>query len=157
MSGSLNKVILIGNLGQDPEIKTFQSGHRICNLSIATSETWKDKTTGEKRERTQWHRVVITNKPTVGVAEKYLQKGDKVYIEGRLETRSWEQDGQKKYVTEIIVAPFSGVLTMLTTKNSGGVNASQSEDNYSHDFRDDAPPPSGDQPPPEEYESDIPF
>ncbi len=120
MAGSVNKVILIGNLGADPDVRTMQSGDKVVNLSIATSESWKDKATGERREKTEWHRVVIFNKGLVTVCENYLKKGAKVYIEGQVETRSWEQDGQKKYTTEIVLRPFRGELTMLDSRNSGG-------------------------------------
>ena len=122
MAGSVNKVILIGNLGDDPDIRSMQSGDRVCNLSIATSESWKDKQTGERRENTQWHRVVIFNQGLLNVCENYLKKGSKVYIEGQLETRSWEQDGQKKYTTEVVLRPYRGELTMLDSRNSGGAN-----------------------------------
>jgi len=116
MTGSVNKVTLIGNLGNDPEIRTMQSGDKVCNLSIATSESWKDKATGERKDKTEWHRVVIFNQGLMGVCEKYLSKGSKVYIEGQLETRSWEQDGQKKYTTEVVLRPYRGELTMLDGK-----------------------------------------
>lgn len=120
MAGSVNKVILIGNLGADPDVRTMQSGDKVANLSIATSESWKDKNTGERREKTEWHRVVVFNKGIVTVCENYLKKGAKVYIEGQVETRSWDQDGQKKYTTEIVLRPFRGELTMLDSRNSGG-------------------------------------
>lgn len=112
---SVNKVILVGNLGQDPDIRTMQSGDKVCNLSIATSESWKDKS-GERKERTEWHKIVVFNAGIVSVCEKYLKKGSKVYIEGQLETRSWEQDGVKKYVTEIVLRPYRGELTMLDSR-----------------------------------------
>ncbi len=120
MAGSVNKVILIGNLGADPDVRTMQSGDKVVNLSIATSESWKDKATGERREKTEWHRVVVFNKGLVTVCENYLKKGAKVYIEGQVETRSWEQDGQKKYTTEIVLRPFRSEITMLDSRNSGG-------------------------------------
>ena len=120
MAGSINKVILVGNLGNDPEVRTMQSGDKVINLSIATSESWKDKQSGERREKTEWHRVVIFNQGLVNVAQNYLRKGSKVYIEGQLETRSWEQDGQKKYTTEVVLRPYRGELTMLDSRNSGG-------------------------------------
>ena len=124
MAGSLNKVMLIGNLGQDPEIRTMQNGGRVCNLSIATSDTWKDKNTGERREKTEWHRVVIYNDGLVGVCENYLRKGSKVFIEGALETRKWtDQNGQDKYTTEVVLKAYNGTLTMLDGRNdnqSGG-------------------------------------
>ncbi len=119
MAGSVNKVILVGNLGADPDIRTMQSGDKVVNLSIATSETWKDKMSGERREKTEWHRVVVFNKGLVTVCENYLKKGAKVYIEGQLETRSWDQDGQKKYTTEVVLRPFRGELTMLDSRGGG--------------------------------------
>lgn len=121
MSGSVNKVILVGNLGADPEIRNMQSGDKVCNLSIATSERWKDRNTGERQERTQWHRVVIFNQPLVGLSEQYLRKGSKVYIEGQLETRKWtDQNGQEKYSTEVVLRPYKGELTMLDSRGEGG-------------------------------------
>jgi single-strand DNA-binding protein len=109
MAGSVNKVIIVGNLGKDPEVRSFQNGGKVANLSIATSETWKDKQTGERKERTEWHRVSILNEGLVGVAEKYLRKGSKVYIEGQLETRKWtDQQGVEKYTTEIVLRPYRG-------------------------------------------------
>jgi single-strand DNA-binding protein len=119
VAGSVNKVIIVGNLGNDPDVRTMQSGDKVVNLSIATSENWKDKATGERREKTEWHRVVVFNKGLVGLCEKYLKKGSKVYIEGQLETRSWEQDGQKKYSTEIVLRPYRSELTMLDSRSSG--------------------------------------
>ena len=116
MAGSVNKVILVGNLGRDPEVRHTNDGNPVVTLNLATSESWKDKTTGERKERTEWHRVVIFNKGLVTVAENYLKKGSKVYIEGQVETRSWEQDGQKKYATEIVLRPFRSELTMLDSK-----------------------------------------
>ena len=114
MAGSVNKVILIGNLGQDPEVKSFQNGGRIANLRIATSENWKDKNTGEKKERTEWHTVVLNSDGLVGVAERYLKKGSKVYIEGQLRTRKWQDaSGNDRYSTEVSVGGMQGVLTML--------------------------------------------
>lgn len=114
MAGSVNKVILIGNLGADPEVKSFQNGGRIANLRIATSENWKDKATGERKERTEWHSVVLQSDGLVGVAERYLRKGSKVYIEGQLRTRKWQdQSGNDRYTTEISVGGLGGVLTML--------------------------------------------
>jgi len=114
MAGSVNKVILIGNLGRDPEIRSFANGGKVANLRIATSETWKDKTTGEKKEKTEWHSVAIMNDGLVKLAENYLKKGSKVYIEGQLETRKWQdQSGADKYSTEIVLRAFGGTLTML--------------------------------------------
>ena len=122
MAGSVNKVILVGNLGADPDVRTMQSGDKVVNLSVATSESWKDKSTGERREKTEWHRVVIFNKGLVTVCENYLKKGAKIYIEGQVETRKWQDQatGQDKYTTEIVLRPFRGELTMLDSRNSGG-------------------------------------
>src|SRR5690606_31824546 len=121
MAGSVNKVILIGNLGQDPEVKSFQNGGRIANLRIATSENWKDKGTGERKERTEWHTVVLQSDGLVGVAERYLRKGSKVYIEGQLRTRKWQdQSGNDRYTTEVSVGGIGGVMTMLDGAPGGG-------------------------------------
>jgi single-strand DNA-binding protein len=121
MAGSVNKVILIGNLGQDPEVKSFQNGGRIANLRIATSENWKDKNTGERKERTEWHTVVLQSEGLVGVAERYLRKGSKVYIEGQLRTRKWQdQSGNDRYTTEVSVGGIGGVMTMLDGAPGGG-------------------------------------
>ena len=121
MAGSVNKVILIGNLGRDPEVRTFQNGGKVCNLRIATSETWKDKNTGERKERTEWHSVAIFNEGLVRIAEQYLKKGSKVYIEGQLQTRKWQdQSGQDKYSTEVVLQGFGGTLTMLDGRDGGG-------------------------------------
>ena len=117
MSGSVNKVILIGNLGKDPEIRAFQNGGRVASFSVATSESWKDKTTGEKKDRTEWHRISVLNDKLVEVVERYIKKGSKVYIEGQLETRKWtDKDGKEKYSTEIVLRPFRGEITMLDAK-----------------------------------------
>lgn len=124
MAGSVNKVILIGNLGKDPEIKSFQNGGKIANFSIATSETWKDKMSGEKKERTEWHNITINGDGLVGVVERFLKKGSKVYIEGSLRTRKWQdRDGNDRYTTEVVVAGMSGALTMLDGAPGGGGGA----------------------------------
>lgn len=121
MAGSVNKVILIGNLGRDPEVRSFQNGGKVCNLRIATSETWKDRTTGERKERTEWHSVAIFSEPVARIAEQYLRKGSKVYIEGQLETRKWQdQSGQDRYTTEVVLRPYSGTLTLLDGREGGG-------------------------------------
>lgn len=122
MAGSVNKVILVGNLGAKPEIRQMQSGDKVCNLSVATSESWKDKATGERREKTEWHRVVVFNQNIINVCENYLDKGSKVYLEGQLETRKWQDQatGQDKYTTEIVLRPFRGELTMLDSRSGGG-------------------------------------
>ncbi len=121
MAGSVNKVILIGNLGADPEIKSFQNGGKIANIRIATSEQWKDRMTGERKERTEWHNVVINGDGLVGVVERYLKKGSKVYIEGSLRTRKWQdRDGNDRYTTEVVIAGMGGALTMLDGAPGGG-------------------------------------
>ena len=128
MAGSVNKVILVGNLGKDPEIRRTQDGRPIANLSVATSETWRDKGTGERKEKTEWHRVVIFNEGLAKVAEQYLKKGAKVYIEGQLQTRKWtDQSGAEKYTTEVVLQGFNSNLTMLDGRGGGG------------GFADDAP------------------
>ena len=123
MAGSVNKVILVGNLGKDPEVRSFPSGGRVANFSIATSESWKDKASGERKERTEWHRISILNEALVGIAEKYLKKGSKVYIEGQLETRKYEKDGRDVYTTEVVLRPYNGNLTMLDSKSGSGAGA----------------------------------
>lgn len=123
MAGSVNKVILIGNLGQDPEFRSFQNGDRVASFSVATSESWKDKATGEKKERTEWHRVSVLNQGLVKIVESYVKKGSKLYIEGQLETRKWQdKDGQDRYTTEVVLRPFRGELTLLDGKSGGGSN-----------------------------------
>src|SRR6266478_2794206 len=120
MAGSVNKVILVGNLGRDPEVRSTQDGTKVANLSLATSENWKDKNSGERREKTEWHRVAIFNERLVDVAEKYLKKGSKVYIEGQLQTRKWtDQSGQERYTTEVVLQRFRGELTMLDGRGAG--------------------------------------
>lgn len=120
MAGSVNKVILIGNLGRDPEVRTTQSGTKVANLSLATSDSWKDRNTGERREKTEWHRVVIFGN-LADIAERYLKKGSKVYISGQLQTRKWQdQSGQDRYTTEVVLQGFSGELTMLDSRGGGG-------------------------------------
>ena len=125
MTGSVNKVILVGNLGSDPEVRTFENGNKVCNLSIATSESWKDKNTGERRERTEWHRVVIHVEGLVGIAEQYLRKGSKVYIEGQLKTRKWQEQetGKDRYSTEVVLQPYNSSLQMLSPRGEGGGQA----------------------------------
>lgn len=121
MAGSVNKVILVGNLGRDPEIRFTQSGQKLANMSIATSETWRDKQSGERREKTEWHRVVVFDERLADIVEKYIKKGSKVYLEGALQTRKWTgNDGIEKYTTEVVLQRFSGVLTMLDSAGGGG-------------------------------------
>lgn len=146
MAGSVNKVILIGNLGRDPEVRAFQNGGRVCNLRIATSETWRDKASGERRERTEWHSVAIFNENLVGVAERFLKKGSKVYIEGQLETRkATDQQGQEKYFTEVVLRPYRGELTLLDGRTGGG-GGSEGGDDYAgggNDFGSSSPMSGG--------------
>lgn len=121
MAGSVNKVIIIGNLGRDPEVRSFSNGGKVCNLRIATSETWRDKASGERKEKTEWHSVAIFSEGLVRIAEQYLKKGSKVYIEGQLETRKWQdQSGQDKYSTEVVLRNFGSTLTMLDGRNENG-------------------------------------
>jgi len=121
MAGSINKVILIGNLGRDPEVRNFSNGGKVCNLRIATSDTWKDRSTGERREKTEWHTVAIFNEHLIRLAEQYLRKGSKVYVEGKLETRKWQdQQGQDRYTTEVVLRPFSGEMTFLDPRAGDG-------------------------------------
>jgi single-strand DNA-binding protein len=148
MAGSVNKVILVGNLGRDPEVKNFSNGGKVCNLSIATSDKWKDKNTGEWKERTEWHRVAIFSEPLANLAEQYLRKGSKVYLEGQLETRKWQdQSGQDRYSTEVVLRPFKSELTFLDPR--GGSDS------------DNRPPASDSQapqqPPASDLDDDIPF
>jgi len=121
MAGSVNKVILVGNLGRDPEVRFSQSGQKIVNMSIATSETWKDKQSGDRKEKTEWHRVVVFDERLADVCERYLKKGSKVYLEGSLQTRKWTgNDGIEKYTTEVVLPRFNGVMTMLDGRGEGG-------------------------------------
>lgn len=121
MAGSVNKVILIGNLGRDPEVRSFQNGGKVVNLRVATTETWRDRQSGERKERTEWHSVAIFNEPLGKIAEQYLKKGSKVYLEGQLETRKWQdQSGQDRYTTEVVLRPYAGALTLLDGRGEGG-------------------------------------
>lgn len=158
VAGSVNKVILIGNLGAEPEIKTMQSGDRVCNLSLATSESWKDKATGERKERTEWHRVVVFNQGLLNICENYLHKGSKIYVEGQVETRSWEQDGQKKYTTEIVLRPYRGEITMLDSKGGGsGGFAQGGQGDYGNAGFGGGSSSSKSSAPIDELEDEIPF
>ncbi len=121
MAGSVNKVILVGNVGQDPEVRQFQNGGQVCSFSLATSENWKDKTTGERREKTEWHRISIFSEGLIRVVQSYVKKGSKLYIEGQLETRKWQdKNGQDRYTTEVVLRGFGSTLTMLDSKGGGG-------------------------------------
>ncbi len=147
MAGSVNKVILIGNLGKDPEVRRMTSGEPVVNLAVATSESWRDKASGERKERTEWHRVVIFNENLAKVAEQYLRKGSKVYLEGQLATRKWtDKDGNEKYTTEVVLNRFRGELVMLDSRGGGGdggrdrVEASEPAGNFQRDELDDEIP-----------------
>ena len=145
MSGSVNKVILVGNLGADPEVRQFQNGGQVCNLRIATSGTWKDKNTGERRERTEWHTVAIFSECLVRVAQNYLRKGSKVYLEGKLQTRKWQdQSGNDRYSTEVVLQGFDATLVMLDGKSGvepdkprGGTDHKPPQQDFSADFDDE--------------------
>ena len=131
MAGSVNKVTLIGNLGRDPEVRSTQDGMKIVNLSLATSENWKDRNSGERRERTEWHRVVIFNENLARVAEQYLRKGSKIYVEGQLQTRKWtDQNGQDRYTTEVVLQRYRGELTMLDGRGEGGGGGFNQDQGY---------------------------
>jgi single-strand DNA-binding protein len=169
MAGSVNKVILIGNLGADPEIKSFQNGGRIANLRIATSESWKDRATGERKEKTEWHNVTIQSDGLVGVVERYLKKGSKIYIEGQLRTRKWQdRDGNDRYTTEVSVGGVGGVLTMLDGAPGGGSGARGGSGGYGGGSSWDEPASygggngsgpsrSGGSPFPDDLDDEVPF
>ena len=131
MSGSLNKVMIIGNLGADPEVRTFQNGNKVCNLRIATSDNWRDKNTGERREKTEWHSVSVFSEGLVKVCEQYLKKGSKVFVEGSLQTRKWQdQSGADRYSTEVVLQGFGGTLTMLDGRNNSNEEFNKSPDTF---------------------------
>ncbi len=156
MAGSINKVILIGNLGREPEVRHTQSGGKVANLNLATNETWKDRETGEPREKTEWHRVVIFNDMLCDIAERYLRKGSKVYIEGQLQTRKWTgQDGVEKYTTEIVLNRFRGTMQMLDGRGDGGGGGGYADSGSSptSDFPDSSPPSGA----PADLDDEIPF
>ncbi len=151
MAGSVNKVILVGNLGRDPEMRSMQSGARLATLSVATSESWRDRESGERRDKTEWHRVVIFDEKLVEIAEKYLQKGSKVYLEGQLQTRKWsDQSGQEKYTTEVVLQRFRGTLTMLDSRAESG-DSTNFERSPASAGAGDGPPAAG------EFDDEIPF
>ena len=154
----VNKVILVGNLGADPEARSPNNGGEVVNIRVATSESWKDKASGEKKERTQWHKVVIFNQPLVNLARNYLKKGSKVYVEGQIETRKWQdKDGKDQYTTEIVLRPFTGTLTMLDGRREGGGGAPENE-NYGGGYSSPEPSRSGRSGGKvDEMEDDIPF
>lgn len=149
MAGSVNKVILVGNLGKDPEVRSFQNGWRVASFSLATSTTWKDKTTGEKKERTEWHRVSVMNEALAGIIERFVKKGTKLYIEGQLETRKWtDKDGQEKYTTEVVLRPYNGEIVILDQK--GKEDSGEDEDNIFIEEKNDKTPETS-------LDDDIPF
>lgn len=156
MAGSLNKVTIIGNLGKDPEIRTFQNGGRVASFSVATSESWKDKQSGEKKERTEWHRISVLNDALVGVIEKYVKKGTKLYLEGQLETRKYtDASGVEKYSTEIVLRPYRGELLLLDRAGSSG---SLGNDNYNQDSLQATGTTGGGSPAiPSDFDDEIPF
>jgi single-strand DNA-binding protein len=158
MAGSVNKVILVGNIGRDPEIRTTQDGREIANLSLATSESWKDKMSGERKEKTEWHRVVVFNDNLVRTIKSYVKKGSKLYVEGALQTRKWtDQSGAERYSTEVVLQGFNGVLTMLD--GPGGRSAGGDDEYGSAPSYDSAPRSGGSQrqPQPVELDDEIPF
>ncbi|MAI17118.1 MAG: single-stranded DNA-binding protein [Rhodobacteraceae bacterium TMED111] len=140
MSGSVNKVILVGNLGQDPEIRAMQNGDKVANLSVATSESWKDKTTGERKDKTEWHKVVIFNNGLVKLCESYLKKGDKIYLEGALQTRKYEQNGVEKYTTEVVLKAYNGEIRMLSSKEQSQHDIDKSNGYQPQDDLSDSTP-----------------
>ena len=165
MAGSVNKVILIGRLGNDPEVRKSQDDNSIVTLSLATSESWKDRNTGERREKTEWHSVAIFSEPLVRIAEQYLKKGSKVYIEGQLETRKWQdQSGQDRYTTEVVLRPYNSTLTMLDSRgdssSQGGYIGGSNENNYSSDANDTSSNSGNDTSSPsaaQDFDDEIPF
>ena len=163
MAGSVNKVILIGNLGRDPELRSTQDGTRIANLAVATSETWRDRVSGERKERTEWHRVVIFNERLAEIAEKYLKKGSKVYVEGALQTRKWtDQGGQERYSTEIVLQRFRGELTMLDGARGSASGGPPIGGGYDEGYGDEMPAsrpatPARGRTPVNDLDDDIPF
>ena len=162
MAGSVNKVILVGNLGRDPEVKSMQDGRSMVNMSIATSENWRDRQSGERKERTEWHRVVICNEKLAEVAQKFVRKGSKIYVEGQLSTRKWtDQSGQERYTTEVVIPRFGGALTMLDGR-SGGEGGGAPAGGMDDDMGGSAPPSGGGGRPAArggkaELDDDIPF
>ncbi|MEO0386102.1 MAG: single-stranded DNA-binding protein [Pseudomonadota bacterium] len=144
MAGSVNKVILVGNLGADPEVRSFQNGGKVCNLRIATSERWRDRNSGENREKTEWHSVAIFNERLADLAQQYLRKGSKVYLEGQLETRKWQdQSGQDRYSTEVVLRAYRGEMTFLDSRNEGGGGYAPSGGGYAQGGGRSVPAPGG--------------
>ena len=153
MAGSVNKVILMGNLGKDPEIRNFPNGGRVCNFSVATSESWRDKNSGEKQERTQWHNISILSDPLVNIAERFLKKGSKVYLEGQLETRKWQDNsGSDRYSTEIVLRPYKGEITLIDNKADSNMSNEPISNNQMDEIQENSVSPNVD-----DFDDEIPF
>ena len=145
MAGSVNKVIIMGNLGKDPEIRNFPNGGRVCNFSVATSESWRDKNSGEKQERTQWHNISILSEPLVNIAERFLKKGSKVYLEGQLETRKWQDNsGSDRYSTEIVLRPYKGEITLIDNKADSNMTNEPINNNQMDEIQENSVSPNVD-------------
>ncbi len=153
MAGSVNKVIIMGNLGKDPEIRNFPNGGRVCNFSVATSESWRDKNSGEKQERTQWHNISILSDPLVNIAERFLKKGSKVYLEGQLETRKWQDNsGSDRYSTEIVLRPYKGEITLIDNKADSNMSNEPTSNNQMDEIQENSVSPNVD-----DFDDEIPF
>ena len=153
MAGSVNKVIIMGNLGKDPEFRNFPNGGRVCNFSVATSESWRDKNSGEKQERTQWHNISILSDPLVNIAERFLKKGSKVYLEGQLETRKWQDNsGSDRYSTEIVLRPYKGEITLIDNKADSNMSIEPISNNQMDEFQEYSVSPNVD-----DFDDEIPF
>ena len=153
MAGSVNKVIIMGNLGKDPEIRNFPNGGRVCNFSVATSESWRDKNSGEKQERTQWHNISILSEPLVNIAERFLKKGSKVYLEGQLETRKWQDNsGSDRYSTEIVLRPYKGEITLIDNKSDSNMTNKPISNNQMDEIQENSVSPNVD-----DFDDEIPF
>ena len=153
MAGSVNKVIVMGNLGKDPEIRNFPNGGRVCNFSVATSESWRDKNSGEKQERTQWHNISILSEPLVNIAERFLKKGSKVYLEGQLETRKWQDNsGSDRYSTEIVLRPYKGEITLIDNKTDSNMTNEAINNNQINEIQETNVSPNVD-----DFDDEIPF
>ena len=153
MAGSVNKVIIMGNLGKDPEIRNFPNGGRVCNFSVATSETWRDKNSGEKQERTQWHNISILSDPLVNIAERFLKKGSKVYLEGQLETRKWQDNsGSDRYSTDIVLRPYKGEITLIDNKVNSNMSNEPIRNNQMDEIQENSVSPNVD-----DFDDEIPF
>ena len=153
MAGSVNKVFIMGNLGKDPEIRNFPNGGRVCNFSVATSESWRDKNSGEKQERTQWHNISILSEPLVNIAERFLKKGSKVYLEGQLETRKWQDNsGSDRYSTEIVLRPYKGEITLIDNKADSNMTNEPISNNQMDEIQENSVSPNVD-----DFDDEIPF